>query len=96
MLDGIVACASGLVGAEFGTVLLRRGDVRRFEASLAGERFVGIELALDTIMVRFAGELFTVNNDYDPTTSVVPEWGLLAQASGVTRCVNATLVQEVS
>ncbi len=94
VLDGILARARDLVGAEFGTVFLRRGDIVRCEASLARGNLVGDERPFNNFFDPFADAMCIIENDYDPSTSLNAEWMAEAVERGVTRHIRAALRQD--
>ncbi len=97
VLDGILAQASHLVGAQIGDVWLRRDDVLRLEASSADEDYVGGEVPIGDILARVAPAAYNLNNDYRPsssTASAMPSWPTIIATRGITRRAVARLMQE--
>ncbi len=97
VLDGILAQASHLVGAQIGDVWLRRDDVLRMEASSADEDYVGGEVPIGDILARVAPAAFNLNNDYRPsssTASAIPSWPTIIATRGITRRAVARLMHE--
>ena len=106
VLDSILARARTLVGAEYGSVVLRRGDVMRVEAVLAGSQILGHEQPFDTVQIlgheqpfdtvseRFNDDLCVIDNDFDPSTSSNAHWAAEARERGVTRLIRIALRQD--
>ena len=94
VLDGILARARELVGAQFGGVYLRRSDVMRCEAVLARDHPVGHELPFDYFSAVFADRSLTVENDYAPSTVSSTEWTAESAVLGIPRRIRAALRQD--
>ena len=94
VLDGILARARDLVGAEMGTVFLRDGDIARCQAALARSDLVNEERSFASMAAPFVDTLCIIDNDYDPATSASADWRAEAVERRVTRHIRTALRQE--
>jgi GAF domain-containing protein len=87
VLDGILAKARDLVGAELGTVFLRHGNVMRCEAQLGVDQLLGLEQPFERLAALAVDGMYSIDNQYDPSTSSTPEWRMQGIARGISRCI---------